>query len=165
MIILGIDPGTAVTGFGVIEVISNKLKLVDFGIIKTDRKHKLPIKLKTIYDGISEIIATHKPDYMAIEDVFYSENVKTALVIGHARGVSILAAINKEIPVGEYSPREVKQSVVGNGAAAKEQVAYMVKKILNLDGTPKPLDASDALGIAICHFNRYNRDEKFKVVK
>lgn len=165
MIILGIDPGTAVTGFGVIEVISNKLKLVDFGIIKTDRKHKLPIKLKTIYDGISEIIATHKPDYMAIEDVFYSENVKTALVIGHARGVSILAAINREIPVGEYSPREVKQSVVGNGAAAKEQVAYMVKKILNLDGTPKPLDASDALGIAICHYNRHNKDARFKVVK
>ena len=160
MIILGIDPGSAVTGFGIINVSGNKLNLVDFGAIKTSQKDALPLKLKTIYDGVCEIIDEYKPDQAAIESIFYSENVNTALVIGHARGVAILAAINKQIPVSEYSPREVKQSVVGNGAAAKEQVGYMVKKILNLKGTPQPADASDALGIAICHFNRQQTNKR-----
>ena len=163
MIIVGIDPGSAVTGFGIIEAESNRLRLLDFGVIRTNRDHSLPGKLKTIYDGVIEVIDNYKPDHMAVEDIFYSENVKTALVIGHARGVAILAAMNRQIPVSEYSPREVKQSVVGNGAADKSQVGYMVKKILGLDGIPKPDDASDALGIAICHFNRAGLEKRLGV--
>jgi crossover junction endodeoxyribonuclease RuvC len=165
MIILGIDPGSAVTGFGIIETNANKLRMLDFGVIRTNRNHTLPSKLKTIYDGVAEVIETYKPDQMAVEDIFYSENVKTALVIGHARGVAILAAINRQIPVSEYSPREVKQSVVGNGAADKSQVGYMVKKILSLKGIPKPDDASDALGVAICHFNRTGLEKRLGVKK
>lgn len=165
MILLGIDPGSAVTGFGIIRQTGSKLELIDFGIIRTKKNDTLAQKLKTIYDGVVEIIEKSKPDQMAIENVFYSENIRTALVIGHARGVAMLAAINRQIPVAEYSPREIKQSVVGNGAAAKEQVSYMVKKILNLKGTPQPADASDALGIAICHYNRLTSIDKLVVKK
>lgn len=165
MILLGIDPGSAVTGFGIIRQTGSKLELIDFGTIRTNKNDTLALKLKTIYDGVVEIIEKSKPDQMAIENVFYSENIRTALVIGHARGVAMLAAINRQIPVAEYSPREIKQSVVGNGAAAKEQVGYMVKKILNLKGTPQPADASDALGIAICHYNRLTSIDKLVVKK
>jgi crossover junction endodeoxyribonuclease RuvC len=165
MILLGIDPGSAITGFGIIRQTGSKLELIDFGTIRTNKNDTLALKLKTIYDGVVEIIEKNKPDQMAIENVFYSENIRTALVIGHARGVAMLAAINRQIPVAEYSPREIKQSVVGNGAAAKEQVSYMVKKILNLKGTPQPVDASDALGIAICHYNRLTSINKLVVKK
>jgi crossover junction endodeoxyribonuclease RuvC len=160
MIIMGIDPGSKSTGFGLIGVEGNRLQLIDFGAVKTKTTDTLPLRLKTIYDGISSIIIAHNPDFIAIENVFYSDNVKTALVIGHARGVAMLAGMNRQIPVAEYSPREVKQSVVGNGAPAKEQVGFMVKKILGLNGIPRPVDAADALGIAICHFNRTKTEQK-----
>jgi crossover junction endodeoxyribonuclease RuvC len=159
MIILGIDPGSAITGFGLVEVEASRLHALDYGVIRTKAGEALVLRLKTIYDGVCAIIADHRPDAMAIESLFYADNARTALVMGHARGVAMLAAINRQIPVIEYSPREVKQSVVGNGAAAKEQVAYMVQKLLALPGLPKPQDASDALGIAICHYNRRQQTE------
>jgi crossover junction endodeoxyribonuclease RuvC len=154
MIIIGIDPGTIITGIGIIETGGKTLSALYYNIIKTDKYSYYPLRLKKIYEGILEIIDTYHPDEFAIETAFFGKNVQSALKIGQARGVSILAAINREIPVTEYSPREIKKSVTGNGAASKEQVAYMVKNILNLRKSPKVLDASDALAIALCHCNR-----------
>jgi crossover junction endodeoxyribonuclease RuvC len=155
--ILGVDPGSQVTGLGIVEVIDNReLRLCYHGCIKTDRKATLAFRLKQIYMGLSELIAKYKPDQVALEDIFYSDNVKTAIVMGHARGVSLLAPINLGITPAEYSPREVKQAVVGRGNASKEQVHFMVKNILNLTEDISPDDASDALAVAICHYHRMN---------
>jgi crossover junction endodeoxyribonuclease RuvC len=155
--ILGVDPGSQVTGLGIVEVIDNReLRLCYHGCIRTDRKATLVFRLKQIYIGLSELIATYKPDQVAVEDIFYSDNVKTAIVMGHARGVSLLAPINLGITPAEYSPREVKQAVVGRGNASKEQVHFMVKNILNLTEDISPDDASDALAVAICHYHRMN---------
>lgn len=153
--IMGIDPGTAVTGIGLIDVNDrHEIKLCHYTAVRTGAKSKLPEKLKQIYSGLIEIINKYKPDFVAVEDIFYAENVKTAMVMGHARGVSLLAPVNMNIETAEYSPREVKLAVVGNGAASKSQVAFMVKNILNLKEEIKPQDAADALAVAICHFNR-----------
>jgi crossover junction endodeoxyribonuclease RuvC len=155
--ILGVDPGSQITGLGIVEVINNReLKLRYYGCIKTDRKASLAIRLKQIYTGLSELIETYKPDHVALEDIFYSDNVKTAIVMGHARGVSLLAPINLGITPAEYSPREVKLAVVGRGNASKEQVHYMVKNMLNLKEDISPDDASDALAVALCHYHRLN---------
>jgi crossover junction endodeoxyribonuclease RuvC len=155
--ILGVDPGSQVTGLGIIDVIDNRdLKLCYHGCIKTDRKATLPIRLKQIYIGLTELIEQFKPDHVALEDIFYSDNVKTAIVMGHARGVSLLAPINLGISPAEYSPREVKQAVVGRGNASKEQVQFMVKNMLNLSEDISPDDASDALAVALCHYHRLN---------
>jgi crossover junction endodeoxyribonuclease RuvC len=153
--ILGIDPGSRITGLGIIDVIDKKdFKLCYHGCIKTDRKTTLPLRLKQIYNGLTELIEKYRPDYIALEDIFYSDNVKTAIVMGHARGVSLLAAVNLGIIPAEYSPREVKQSVVGRGNASKEQVHFMVKNILNVAIDILPDDASDALAVALCHYHR-----------
>lgn len=155
--ILGVDPGSQVTGLGIIEVINNAdLKLCYHGCIRTDRKATFAHRLKQIYVGLTEIIEQYKPDHIAIEDIFYSDNVKTAIVMGHARGVTLLAPINLGITPAEYSPREVKQAVVGRGNASKEQVHYMVKNMLKVSEDITPDDASDALAVAICHYNRMN---------
>jgi crossover junction endodeoxyribonuclease RuvC len=151
MIILGVDPGTLMTGFGIIEMNHNKYSLLTYNVVKNSSNQSMPIRLKNIYDQLCKIIDEYHPDEFAIETAFYGKNVQSALKIGHARGVSILAAANYQIPTAEYSPREVKKAVTGNGAASKQQVQYMVKSQLRLKELPKYFDASDALAVALCH--------------
>ncbi|MDM3870078.1 crossover junction endodeoxyribonuclease RuvC [Porticoccus sp. W117] len=148
--ILGIDPGSQRTGFGVIDVAGSRESYVTSGIIKLPPQASLPEKLKIIYAGVSEIIAETSPDLMAVEEVFFAKDPRAALKLGQARGSAIVAGMNADIPVGEYSARTVKQAVVGNGAATKEQVQEMVVRLLKLSATPKE-DAADALAVALCH--------------
>tara|TARA_Y100001970_G_scaffold87107_1_gene109923 strand:- start:611 stop:1096 length:486 start_codon:yes stop_codon:yes gene_type:complete len=160
MIILGIDPGLINTGYGIIQINgNNNLKAIDFGIISPDKKEKLSYRLKTIYDDLSLIIKKYKPNILSIEEVFFGKNVKSALLLGHARGVAMLCASNNNIPVFEYSPRKIKQSITGNGNADKSQVKFMVNRELNLKNIDFPDDASDALAIALCHNNQIKLDE------
>jgi crossover junction endodeoxyribonuclease RuvC len=159
MRIIGIDPGTATTGYGVIESVQhNRFKLITYGTVKTKASTALVERLQILFQGISTVINETKPDIMSIESIFYSENVKTALTLGHTRGVLMLAGIENNLPVHEYTPREVKQSVVGNGNASKEQVQFMIKTLLGLRDVPKPNDAADGCALAICYLNR----SKFK---
>lgn len=158
--ILGIDPGLRLTGFGVIEKSGEKLTYIASGTIKTasakvkgedsESREELPARLKIILDGLFEVIATYSPQEVAIEKVFVNVNPQSTLLLGQARGAAISAAVIKELPVAEYTALQVKQSVVGNGHAAKEQVQEMVKRLLKLPATPKP-DSADALACAICH--------------
>ncbi len=154
MIILGIDPGLNATGYGIIESDGKALHLITFGAIATPRKNELADRLKIIFEKTQALIATYQPDVLAIEDIFYHENVRTAIVMGQARGVCMLAAKLAELPVVEYAPKEIKMSVTGNGGASKQQIQAMVQRLLHLDKPPRPLDASDALAVAICHHNR-----------
>jgi crossover junction endodeoxyribonuclease RuvC len=151
MIILGVDPGTLITGFGLIDVERGKYSVLMYDVVKNTGDDSMPIRLKRIYDRLCEIINHYHPDEFAIETAFYGKNAQSALKIGHARGVSILAAVNYEIPTTEYSPREVKKAVTGNGAASKQQVQFMVQTQLKLREAPKYFDASDALAVALCH--------------
>lgn len=148
------DPGTLALGFGVIENNNHVYHVLDFGCLKLSAKESFPARLKKIYDKVSAVIENYKPDEFAIEDLFYGKNVQTALKMGHARGVAILAAVNHQLPTAEYSPREIKKSIVGHGAASKEQVQRMLQQLLNLEKPPEPLDASDALAVAVCHVHR-----------
>ena len=159
MIILGIDPGLVTTGYGLIQIKNNSCKILDFGIISPNSKEKLSSRLRTIYDDISMIIDKFNPSILSIEEVFFGKNVKSALLLGHARGVAMLSASNNDIPVFEYSARKIKQSITGNGNAHKSQVKYMVMKQLNLDNIDCPTDASDALAIALCHLNQIKLEE------
>jgi crossover junction endodeoxyribonuclease RuvC len=154
MIILGVDPGTLITGFGIIEVEHGMSSVLTYNVVKNSGNDSMPIRLKRIYDRLCEIINQYHPDEFAIETAFYGKNAQSALKIGHARGVSILAAVNYEIPTTEYSPREIKKAVTGNGAASKQQVQYMVQTQLKLREVPKYFDASDALAVALCHSYR-----------
>jgi crossover junction endodeoxyribonuclease RuvC len=151
MIILGVDPGTLITGFGIIEVERGVYTVLTYDVVKNADKDSMPIRLKRIYERLCEIINKYHPDEFAIETAFYGKNAQSALKIGHARGVSILAAVHYEIPTAEYSPREVKKAVTGNGAATKQQVQFMVQTQLKLREAPKYFDASDALAVALCH--------------
>ena len=154
MKILGIDPGTATTGFGVIEKRGPKLTFVDAGVITTSPEHTMPARLSEIYAGLTEIIEHHKPDCMAVEQLFFAANVTTAITVGQARGVVLLAGAEAGLPVGEYTPLQVKQAMTGYGRANKKQIQEMVKMMLGLDGIPKPDDAADGLAIAITHANQ-----------
>lgn len=151
MIILGIDPGTRITGYGIIKFTNNNFARIANGSINLSSQKPIPQRLEIIYNEIVKLIDKYKPDEFAIETAFYGKNVQSAMKIGYARGVSLLCAIHKKIPASEYSPREVKKSVVGKGAASKEQVNYMVKTLLNLKKEKIKVDESDALAIAICH--------------
>ena len=163
MKILGIDPGIATVGFGVIEYDGNAFKVVEYGAVTSPAHTPMPIRLKMVYDDMSYIVNKYMPDEVAIEELFFNTNVKTAISVGQARGVLILAAANKEIPVFEYTPLQVKQAVVGYGRAEKSQVQQMVKAILNLKEVPKPDDTADALAIAICH--AHSRGIRSKVLE
>jgi crossover junction endodeoxyribonuclease RuvC len=163
MIILGIDPGLAIVGYGVVECIGNRYKAIDCGCITTDSKILFPERLKIIYDEMLSLIDKYKPDDVAMEELFFNKNVKTAIKVGQARGVEILAAINKGLDVYEYTPLQIKQSVVGYGRAEKRQVQEMVKLLLNLKEIPKPDDAADALAVAICHSSCLNFKDMFKM--
>ena len=155
MIILGIDPGTAITGFGLINIIGNKMTPKDYGAITTPAKMDLAKRLHILHAELSQIIQTYSPNYMAVESLFFNKNTKTALSVGHARGVILLTAEIHHIPIFSYTPTAVKTSICGYGHATKSQVQYMVKQLLNLDKIPKPDDVSDALGVAICHNHSY----------
>lgn len=149
MRIVGIDPGIRVTGFGVLEK-GKKLTVLSYGTISPPVQKSMPERLKYLYTDAMEIIEKYKPDLLAIESTFYQKNVKSALILGQAKGSILLAAANSNIPCNEYAPRKIKLAVVGNGAATKEQVQYMIQRILKLDTLPKPFDVSDALAIAYC---------------
>jgi crossover junction endodeoxyribonuclease RuvC len=149
MRILGIDPGLRVTGFGVIDKLGQKLVYVASGCIRTPTG-ELPQRLKSILDGLGEVLATYSPEQVVVEKVFVNVNPQSTLLLGQARGAAICAAILKDLPVAEYTALQVKQAVVGNGHAAKEQVQDMVRRLLKLDGDPQA-DAADALACAICH--------------
>ena len=155
MRVLGIDPGTKTAGYGVVEKKGNRLTALSYGAIKTGRNDSFPDRLKTIYDGLREVIAQYKPDAVAVEEVFYGKSVKAAIKIGEGRGVAVLCAAAADLPVSEYAPTVVKKSVVGVGGAHKTQVQQMVKVILNLPDIPEPDDVADALALAICHCHRH----------
>ena len=148
--VLGIDPGLRITGFGVLDKTGAKLVYVTSGCIKTPAAGNLALRLKSILEGLREVIADVLPDQIAIEKVFVNTNPQSTLLLGQARGTAICAAVLHELPVSEYTALQVKQAVVGNGHAAKEQVQDMVKRLLQLTGDPSP-DAADALACAICH--------------
>ncbi|MHC4322361.1 MAG: crossover junction endodeoxyribonuclease RuvC [Planctomycetota bacterium] len=154
MRVLGIDPGTMVTGFGIIDDIRGKLSSVSYGTIEGRRKDSFPDRLKMMFDGLNKAIKDYKPEQIALESAFYGKNVKAAIKIGEARGVAILCASLSEIPLFEYAPTEVKRAVVGLGNAQKMQVSKMVKVLLSLSEVPEKYDATDALAIAICHCHR-----------
>ncbi|MGD0338347.1 MAG: crossover junction endodeoxyribonuclease RuvC [Bacteroidota bacterium] len=154
MIILGVDPGTLVTGYGVIEGTGRSIRVRTYDVVRNRGTSPLPERLKMIYQTLEDIINRYHPDEFAIETAFYGKNAQSALKIGHARGISILSAVLQDIPTTEYSPREVKKAVVGNGTASKEQVQFMVKTLLRMKETPKFFDATDALAVAICHYHR-----------
>lgn len=152
MIVLGIDPGTAVTGYGVVK--GERMmppRLVECGVIRTRPRDPLPARLQEIYSGVVELIQRHRPDALSIEDVFYARNVRTTIVLGHARGVILLAAANAQLDIAEYPPAEIKKAVVGTGAATKEQVQFMVARILRLKTPPQPADASDGVAAALAY--------------
>ena len=159
MIVVGIDPGTATTGYGFIDETPNgALEAVDYGVITTPAGMAPEKRLKLLYEKLTELFLFHRPQEAAVEKLFFQKNVKTAIAVGQARGVIMLAIAQLEIAVGEYTPLEVKQAVVGYGNADKKQVQEMVKALLELDTIPRPDDAADALAIAICH----NNSRKFK---
>ncbi len=166
MIILGVDPGTIKTGYGIIKFQSNLLTPVAYGTVQLGKFKSLPEKLESIYDTLDSIIKQYCPDEFSIETAFYGKNVQSALKIGYARGVSMLVAIHNKMQPGEYSPREIKKAVVGSGAASKEQVNYMIKSILNLKKYDLKFDESDALAAAVCHAFRLktpaNRSKNWK---
>lgn len=150
-IILGIDPGTTVMGYGLIHVKGNKIELINFGIIQLSKIDNHPEKLKRIYDRVAQLIQEYKPDELAIEAPFFGKNVQSMLKLGRAQGVAIAAALAASMNFEEYTPRRIKQSVVGNGNASKEQVALMLQKLLSFPDMPKYLDATDGLAVAVCH--------------
>jgi crossover junction endodeoxyribonuclease RuvC len=152
MIIFGIDPGTSITGYGVINVQGNSVSYVDFGVIRAGDKLEMPEKLVCIYDGLVEKMRQHEPDRVSIEEAFYDKNVRTTMVLGQARGVAILAGKKCGAAIAEYSAKEIKKSVVGNGNAKKNQVEYMVKMLLRVPAEKYPPDAYDALAAALCDF-------------
>jgi crossover junction endodeoxyribonuclease RuvC len=156
MIILGVDPGTIFTGYGIIKYVNGEMTPVSAGVIKIPVTKEISPRLKVIYNELDKIIKEFKPDEFAIETAFYGKNVQSTMKIGYARGVSLLAAEHNNLPLKEYSPREVKKSVVGNGAASKEQVQYMIKKLLAIKKSKMKFDESDALAVAICHALKRN---------
>ena len=150
--ILGIDPGSRVTGYGVIDSVGSHQRYIASGCIRTNNQETLPHKLEEIFSGVAEIIDEFCPNEVAIEKIFMARSAESALKLGHARGVAIVAAVNKDLPVFEYEARKAKQAVVGSGSAKKAQVQHMVQTLLQLPGKPQT-DAADALAIAICHIN------------
>ena len=152
--ILGIDPGSRVTGYGIIETQGNRLRHIDNGIIATHPNEPLAMRLKSIYDGVARVIADYNPAAVAVEQIFLAKNPQAALVLGHARGSAMLAAVNAGLAVHEYTALQVKSAVVGYGRAGKPQVQQMVKALLNLPEIAQE-DAADALGVAICHAHSY----------
>jgi len=150
MVVLGIDPGTAQTGYGVVsgDTVA-RVRLVECGVIRTRPRDPLPARLREIHEGVTELIARHRPNVLAVEDVFYAKNVRTTVVLGHARGVILLAGEQAGVTVCEFPPAEVKKAVVGTGGATKEQVQFMLTRLLRLRSVPSPSDAADGVAAAL----------------
>ncbi|MDF2523423.1 MAG: crossover junction endodeoxyribonuclease RuvC [Clostridiales bacterium] len=155
MIIMGIDPGFAITGYGIVKYEGNKFSVIDYGAITTEASLQFSKRLLILSEGLEELIGKYKPDAISIEELFFNKNIKTALNVGHGRGVALLAGARAGVEVFEYTPLQVKQSVVGYGRAEKAQIQQMVKVILNLEKIPKPDDVADALAVAVCHGHSY----------
>jgi crossover junction endodeoxyribonuclease RuvC len=153
VIILGVDPGTAATGFGLVREQDDRLLLADCGVITTSAGQALPLRLQAIFQGLSQLVRRCRPDAAAVEELFFSRNARTALAVGHARGVALLALADAGLPVFEYKPMEVKRAIAGYGGADKQQVQEMVRLLLDLGAVPQPDDAADALAVAICHIH------------
>jgi crossover junction endodeoxyribonuclease RuvC len=149
VIVLGLDPGTAITGYGVVQ--SDGPALIECGVIRTNPRDSLPQRLNDIYAGVNDIMDRLAPSALAVEDIFYARNVRTTIVLGHARGVILLAGAQRGIPVHEYPPREIKKAVTGVGGATKEQVQYMMMRMLRLKTVPRPADASDGVAAALTY--------------
>ncbi len=156
MRILGLDPGTATTGYGIVDALDGRLHMVDYGTIDTPAGEKAPLRLQTIYRELNALLERYRPDTAAIEEVFFGRNITTAISVGQARGVLLLCLANAGIPIGEYSPPKVKDAVTGYGKADKAQVQMMVRNLLDLEETPRPDDAADGLAVAIAHYNYYH---------
>ena len=156
MVILGLDPGTATTGYGVIRVLGNRFQMLEYGIISTPAK----TPLEMIYDNLQELLQKWQPDQAAVEELFFNQNITTAITVGQARGVLLLCCAQNNVPLAEYTPLQVKQALVGYGRADKKQIQQMVKMFLNLADIPKPDDAADALAIAICHAHNYQTNQR-----
>lgn len=151
MRILGIDPGTGILGFGIVEASKGKLQLVDGGVIRTPVKEDDAVRLMTIYDELSDIVADTKPDEMAVEKLFFAQNVTTAMTVAQARGVVLLVGMQANLKIAEYTPLQIKQTLTGYGRADKKQIQEMVRVMMNLKEVPKPDDCADAIACAICH--------------
>lgn len=156
-IILGIDPGTSVMGYGLLKVDGQKLHAIQYGVIHLSKYNNHALKLQKIFQRVMGIIDEYMPDEMALEAPFYGKNVQSMLKLGRAQGVAMAAALVRDIPITEYAPKRIKQAITGNGNASKEQLAHMLLRLLNLQEMPKLLDASDALGVAVCH--AWQRDQ------
>ncbi len=151
-IILGIDPGTTTMGYGIIHVKNKEINLIQMGILKLSKLNSHELKLKKIFDRTLQLVDEYKPDELAIEAPFFGKNVQSMLKLGRAQGVAMSAALFRNIPIFEYAPRKIKLAVTGRGTASKEQVASMLKSLLKIKETPKQLDASDGLAVAVCHY-------------
>ncbi|MBT2288883.1 crossover junction endodeoxyribonuclease RuvC [Paenibacillus albidus] len=164
MRILGIDPGLAIVGFGFVDKEGHKVTPVQYGCIQTEAHTPEEERLLHVYEGMVQLIDKYKPDAVALEKLFFSRNVTTALPVAQARGVLVLAAVQRGLPVAEYTPMQVKQAIVGYGKAEKRQVQEMVKVFLKLSAIPKPDDVADALAIAVCHAHSYSLNSKINEV-
>lgn len=153
MLVLGVDPGTAITGYGLVEDDGDTLSLVACGVVTTPAGMPLPLRLQHMYRALSEIVAAYRPTEAAVEELFFSRNARTALAVGQARGVVLLALADANLSISEYTPLQIKQAITGYGQASKQQVQEMVKLLLNLEATPEPDDAADAVAAAICHIH------------
>ncbi|MFQ5559162.1 MAG: crossover junction endodeoxyribonuclease RuvC [Nitrospinota bacterium] len=160
MIVLGIDPGNSNTGFSVVENNGEGLRVLDWGVIRPSPSQDYPLKLKTIFDGLTTVLGRHPVDGVVIENIFFAENAKTALKLGQVRGVAILAGASSGVRVFEYSALQIKKSVVGYGRASKEQVREMIRRLFKIEVKTIPFDASDALAAAVCHINLFSFNER-----
>jgi crossover junction endodeoxyribonuclease RuvC len=159
IIILGIDPGTSIFGYGVIQITNKKINLLSLGSVMLKKYDNHQLKLKYIFERVTYLVEEYKPDMCAIEAPFFGKNVQSMLKLGRAQGVSMAAILTKDIPVTEYSPRKIKQSITGNGNTSKEQVAEMLQTICKFKDMPKNLDATDGLAVAVCHYYNQNKTE------
>ena len=164
MIILGIDPGLAIMGYGVIETDGSRHRLVQYGALTTEAKTPMPSRLLSIHTGVEQLLAFYKPDQIAFEELFFAKNVTTGIAVGEARGAALVAAARYTQELYEYTPMQVKQAVTGTGRADKTQVQAMVRAILSMRETPKPDDAADALAVAITHAHSMRAGALFKIV-
>ena len=163
MIILGIDPGLATLGYGVIEVVNDKRRLIQFGTLTTPAGEPMPQRLRAIFQGMNQLMDIYKPDDVAFEELFFSKNITTGIAVSHARGVALLAVVQRTDDLYEYTPMQIKQAVTGWGGADKHQVQQMVKMLLNMKEIARPDDAADALAVALTHANSMNMKRMFRI--
>lgn len=163
MIIFGLDPGIAIVGYGIIEVLGNRVRLLDYGVITTDASLSVPERLNIIDFELNKLIAEFEPDELAIEELFFNKNVKTVINVAQARGVEILSFVKRGISVYEYTPLQIKQAITGYGRAEKKQMQESIRMIFKLKEIPKPDDAADAMAVALCHFFSLKFKENFKM--